>query len=211
MGKSTEVKVEKSKFAKDKDSIAIPQIHIRRVTISIVGTSPLITHAWSEKAKKQMRDKQTGAAKQKKEAKDPMADFEAAKYLDAKGRDCVPSLAFKNAIVSAARYADDMKMTMLRGALFIEGELLPIEYDECVMREDMVRVGGMSKTADIRYRPAYHGWRVSLPIQYNERALSLEQLTNLIQLAGFSIGICEWRPEKRGDFGRFALGGQVAA
>lgn len=193
--------IKKTDTTTDTKEVGVLAIKQVSTTIKIRGTSSLITHCWSEKAKKQMRDKQQKLAKTAKEAKDPKADFEGAKYKDAKGRDCVPSLAFKNAIVSAARFSDDLKMTVLRGALFIPGELLPIKFSECTMREDMVRVG--MGTADLRYRPEYHDWSIDLPIVFNAHVVSAAQVLNLLRLAGFSVGICEWRPEKNGQHGRF--------
>lgn len=94
-------------------------------------------------------------------------------------------------------------MTVIRGALFVEGDLLPLKFKSCNMREDMVRVG--MGTADLRYRPEYTDWSVDLTIEYNSNVLQAEQVLNLIRLAGFSVGICEWRPEKNGDFGRFDI------
>jgi hypothetical protein len=44
-----------------------------------------------------------------------------------------------------------------------------------------------------------------LDIQYNARAISQDQLLNLINLGGFSVGVGEWRPERSGDFGRFRV------
>lgn len=201
---ATEKKTEETK------KITPLKMEIRRVKLPIIGISPLITHAWSEKAKKQMRDKQQRGAKSGKEAKDPNADFKAAKYTDAKGNDCVPVLAFKNAIVSAARFAGkDLPMTVLRGAFFIHGDakgadgsdLVKLTYGECRMREDMVRVG--MGTADMRYRPEYTDWSVVLTLEYNEGVISVDQIVGLVKLAGFSVGICEWRPERDGQHGRF--------
>jgi hypothetical protein len=106
-------------------------------------------------------------------------------------------------MVAAARYADSMKMTHLRGAFFVIGDLIPIEYEKCIMREDPVRVG--MGTADLRYRPEYTNWRCTLTIEFNARAISAEQLLHLVKIAGFSVGICEWRPERNGQFGRFEL------
>lgn len=196
-----------SKATEDKKpeaaKVELPTINVRRLAVRVVGKTPLITHAWSEKALKQMRDKQQKRAKMAKEAKDPVAEFNGAKYLDSKGRDCVRAAFFKNAIVSACRYAEDLKMTVIRGALFVEGDLLPIQYKECVMREDTVRVG--MGTADLRYRPEYQDWAVDMVLEYNANVLTSEQVLNLVRLAGFSVGICEWRPEKNGDFGRFDI------
>jgi hypothetical protein len=188
------------------ETIKVPPMKITRIKLKVRGLTSLITHAWSEKAKKQMRDKQTKQGRTAKEAKDPVADFEAAKYR-VNGKDAVPSLAFKNAIVSAARFSDGLKMTVLRGALFIEGDWIAIDFKECRMREDMVRVG--MGTADLRYRPEYVDWSCVLPIQFNRDVISAEQIANLVTRAGFSVGICEWRPEKNGQFGRFEVEGTV--
>jgi len=124
----------------------------------------------------------------------------------------VPAGAIRNAIISAGRFADGIPMTRITGSVFFLDTLIPIEFDQCVMREDMVRVGGKGPgtgTADLRYRPEYQGWRCKLRVQFNANVISLEQLLNLIQLAGFSVGICEWRPEKKGQAGRFDIAGSA--
>jgi hypothetical protein len=84
----------------------------------------------------------------------------------------------------------------------VPGELIKIE-GEPQMREDMVRVG-MGKP-DIRYRGEFMPWTVDLPILYNARVISDEQLANLIVTAGFSVGVGEWRPEKDGSYGMWGL------
>jgi hypothetical protein len=124
----------------------------------------------------------------------------------------VPAGAFRNAIVSAGRFSDGIPMTKITGSIFFLDDLVVIDHDKCVMREDMVRVGGKGPgtgTADLRYRPEYQNWRAKLKIQFNANVISLEQLLNLVQLDGFSVGICEWRPEKKGQFGRFDISGSA--
>ena len=62
-------------MAKEKEVI-IPAINIQTAVIKVVGDSPLIMHKWSEKAKKEMLDKQMKKAKTKgHDAKDPVRDF----------------------------------------------------------------------------------------------------------------------------------------
>lgn len=191
----------KKKQAETTEVITIPQIEIGKTTIYIVGDSPLIMHKWSEKAKKQMLDKQMKVAKKGKDAKDPERDFQECIYYTPDGSYGFPSVAFKNAAVSACRFTDGTKMTVARGAFHVEGELVKIVSDEPIMREDMVRVG--MGTADIRYRAEFRNWRADIPISYNKHALSLEQIINLFNLSGFGVGVGEWRPEKDGQFGRF--------
>lgn len=67
-------------MAKEKEVI-IPAINIQTAVIKVVGDSPLIMHKWSEKAKKEMLDKQMKKAKTKgHDAKDPVRDFIDSMY-----------------------------------------------------------------------------------------------------------------------------------
>lgn len=181
--------------------VEIPRIEIERMIIRVVGDSPLVVHKWSEKAKKEMLDKQMKVAKRGREAKDPQRDFEESIYHHPDGGYGFPSIAFKSAAVDACRFTDGTKMTVARGAFHVEGEFVKVEGGEPKPREDMVRVG--MGTADIRYRAEFTNWAADIPIAYNKHALSREQIVNLFNLAGFGVGVGEWRPEKNGQFGRF--------
>lgn len=180
-------------------AIALPALNIQTIHLALIGDSPLIVHAWSEKAKKAMLDKQMKRAAKAKEAKDPEADIEACYYRFADGRFGFPTVGLKAAMVSACRFVD-AKMTVARGAFHIDGELLEI-IGTPRPREDMVRVG--MGTADIRYRPEFPDWRMPVAIKFNAAVISAEQVANLLNVAGFGVGIGEWRPERNGSFGRF--------
>jgi hypothetical protein len=54
--------------------LAAPDLRVVKITLH--GLSPLICNRWSEKAKKQMLDKQTKAASIGKAAKNPQKDYE---------------------------------------------------------------------------------------------------------------------------------------
>ena len=95
-------------------------------------------------------------------------------------------------------------MVNLQVFLHVQGSVLKIENAEPYMRTDHVRIG--VKQTDVRYRPSYPiGWSVDIPIVYDADVISIEQLLNLIERAGFSVGLCEHRPEKDGDKGMFKL------
>lgn len=204
---------------KNETEIIIPAINLKRATIKIVGDSPLITHKWSEKAKKEILDKQMKKPKTKgHEVKDPVADFIDSMYWlegepDEKteegfakaiangARFGFPAKAFKAAAVSAGYRAGLTKDKMTaRAAFHIDGELVEI-VGTPEMREDMVKVG--MGVADIRYRGYFPEWHTALKISYNASAMSLEQIVNLINLGGFACGVGEWRVERDGDFGMF--------
>lgn len=181
-----------------------PEVEV--VEIPVVGETPLIMHRWSEKARKEMLDKQTGKTRQKKAPKDPVADYEAAKYQLEDGRLAMPAVAFKAAIVDGARMFEGVKMTELRQVIHVfgEGRDQYVAVDgEPRMREDAVRVG---MTTDLRYRPEIWPWQSVLTIRYVKRMLSLDTLVHLVNAGGMG-GVGEWRPSrsKTGSYGTFRV------
>ena len=60
--------------------IELPPLNIQTLKLTLIGDSPLIVHAWSPKALKQMADKQQKKATAGREAKDPWADFCGSMY-----------------------------------------------------------------------------------------------------------------------------------
>ncbi len=201
--------------------VVIPAIDVRHATIKVVGDSPLIVHKWSEKAKKEILDKQMKKAKTKgHDAKDPVRDFiDSLYWLDGEPKEKTPE-GFENAIASGARFG--FPAVAFKAAAVAAGFRSGVTKDKVSMhaafhidnqyveivgvptiREDMVRVG--MGAADIRYRGEFLEWYALLSVRYNAAAISLEQLMNLFNLGGFACGIGEWRAEKGGAFGMFHI------
>lgn len=194
-------------------NVSIPEIKISTFSLKLVGDSPLIVHAWSEKAKRMMLEKQMKKATTGKEAKDPERDFFNSLYwLSEKpenptmedvlhARFGFPVVGFKAAAIDAGYQQGILaKKTTARGAFHILGEFAEIDGTP-IMREDMVRVG--MGTADIRYRGEFPTWSTTLMIRYNPTAMSIEQIVNLFNIGGFANGVGEWRPGKDGSYGMF--------
>lgn len=186
------------------------------VTLRNMPGSLLVVHAFAEKAKKEIRDKQQKKAKQAKEERKPTEEFLAARYVDSEGRECVPITAIKKAIITAATAFDDLTKVGLRQAVFVDcaaapgSALVPIErYDGTpavgTMREDAVTIG--INTRGLAYRPEYAEWQLRVIVEYQPRLVSEEQLLALLSHAGWGVGICEGRPEKSSalGWGRFAV------
>ncbi len=205
----------------ESNEVIIPAMNIKNATITIIGDSPLIVHKWSEKAKKEILDKQMKKARTKgHDIKDPVRDFIDSMYWlsgepEVKTEEGFaeavrngakfgfPAVAFKAAAVSAGYRAGITKNKVeMYGAFHILSEYVEIE-GEPQMREDMVVVGGVSRAADIRYRGEFPEWRATFTINYNAAAVSLEQLVNLFNMGGYYCGLGEWRVEKGGEYGRF--------
>jgi hypothetical protein len=190
--------------------ISIQKIGTETLSVPIVGLAPLIVHKFSEKAKRQMLDAMQGR-KTPKEPKNPEADYEAAFYRLDDGTYGFPVIAFKAATVGAARfYGKSISMTALRQFVFFDGEFSKEDGQKLAridgsprMREDVVRVG--MGGSDLRYRPEFTEWATRLDVTYVKSMLTRESVLSLIEAGGLGVGVGEWRPEKKGDFGTYAI------
>lgn len=204
--------------------IEIRPIEIQKATIRVVGDTPLIMHAWSEKAKREMLDKQMKKTKSAaREAKNPVEDFIRSMYwltpmptdmsedgfeqaIANGARFGFPVTAFKQASISAAYRMGWAKDKMsLRGAFYIdsdENQMVEIHSGTPIMREDMCKVG--MGVADIRFRGEFRNWYADMTISYNKNGQhTLEQIINIINAGGYVCGVGEWRPERDGQFGMY--------
>jgi len=220
-----------AKKAEQKVEINIKPLEFERVEITLEGETPLIMHAWAEKAKKEMLAAQQGTKKGKaKKIRNPVDEFINSMYWltekpeypeETSEEECMrlfdeaiergakfgfPATSFKQAaIASAYRMGWVKNMVVLRGVFFLEspwGEFLEIKSDKPVMREDMVKLA--LGTADLRYRGEFRNWSTSFVLRYLKSGeFSLENIINIINAGGQFCGAGEWRVEKDGDFGRF--------
>lgn len=200
-------------------SFQIPAPNIQTMKVRIIGTSPIIFHRWDEKAIKMILDKQLKKAQKGREAREPEKEYENSFYYNSSDQVALPARNIKQAIVGSARFLNGLPMTILRGAIFVMGDrdgFIPLLVSdkpvtrkdvltntEKWMRQDMVTVGMGS--ADIRFRGQLEEWEMEFLIKFDQDILSAEQVLNLLQRAGFSQGLGEWRPEKNGDNGCFSV------
>jgi len=185
----------------------LKQIKQVKVQMRIIGTSPLIQHAWDEKAKKIMRDKHAGKKSKDRDVRDPQGEGQRAAYYTEDGKFGIPAMALKSAVIEAAHKDIGLEKTLVRKALFLQctdrNNVLAMDCDEPEIHEDCVRVG--KGATDLRYRPYFHRWAVDLVWSVDEELLTVNDLINLVNRAGFGVGVGEWRPQKGGDFGRFEV------
>lgn len=193
-------------------TLDLQRIQDASMSIPIIGLTPVIPHCWAEKSLKLMRDKQfsgAGAARAKREPKNPEEEAENASYWLPDGRPGMPATAFKSAIVESARYFEGVTIVMLKRIIFVEGEgpqmLVPIE-GERTLREDTPRNSG--GTVDLRYRYQWSDWSAILSVRFVPKLVTLESVVALVDAAGRG-GVGDWRPgspkSNTGIFGTFRI------
>lgn len=187
-------------------------LNLKTLTVPIKGISPLIVSRFDSKSQQEILDKAPGKAKQGKKVRTPEEEYLDSLYLMSDGKTCAfPARGFKAAMVRAAQVVYEKQMVKTRTLFRIigddeTGDLVKINGNHR-MRQDMVRVGSINKTAAPRFRAEFPEWSANLTIQYIADAISEEQIIAYLNAAGFTCGIGEWRPEKSnsGSYGMFQV------
>jgi len=187
--------------------VKLTPVNMQVFSMTIEGISPLIQHSWNDKVKKILLEKKQGKKTKNRAPCDPEQEFRDATYVIKKGVYGMPVSALKSCLINAAHKDLGIEKTLVRKAVFIRcvnpDGLLPMQCSDPVMREDCVRLTGNS--TDLRYRPEFKEWRVTMEIEHDADLLKPQEIMNLFTRAGFGVGLLEWRPEKGGEYGRFQV------
>ena len=54
-------------------------------------------------------------------------------------------------------------------------------------------------------RPKFTAWEFDVETHFDKKMISEDTVRNLLTTAGSSVGLCDFRPAKRGPFGRFSI------
>lgn len=186
------------------ERITIRPVRKKHVQMRIVGSSPLIQHAWSDRNKDMMRAKHAGEKTKDRSVRNPQAEGEASVYRKKDGRYALPVTCIKAAIINAAHKDLGIEKTRVCKSLFVlcdHDKLIPMQCDEPVIQEDVVRVA--SGGSDLRYRPYFFKWSCVIDWEVDTELLSVGDLVTLVDRAGFGVGLLDWRPQCGGEYGRF--------
>ncbi len=190
--------------------IKVAAPNIKTCNFEIEGTSPLVIHRFSAKAKNMMIEDMKNpkrGTKRQREPLDPERLYNEARYVSPEGWDGFNVAAVRNAFISACRLGN-AKMTMAKLSIFVEADgrdatepqygLIRI-YGERTMSE---MIGRLPSGAPIpTYRPMYFPWRAKLKMRYDDDQFHMQDIANLLIRVGLQVGLCEGRNDSKNSAG----------
>lgn len=183
-----------------------------RVTLRIIGNTPLYFNAMSVKAKRTLLiggGKKTAA--EKKELKhDPEQEFRDSVYRLGDGPTLLgfPAPGIKGAMATAALETAGVTKTSVQRLIFLPQQKVPV-WGVPMLKMDVVRSADMAKTPDVRTRAFLPRWCAEVEIAFVMPTLSVHSIVSLLSNAGAIVGIGDFRQEKgRGSYGTFRVIGE---
>ena len=196
---------------KTETALQIDALKQGRVTLKMIGTTPLYFNSMSAKAKRTLLiggGKKTAA--EKRELKhDPEQEFRDSIYRLADGPTLLgfPAPGVKGAMATAALETAGVTKTSVNRLIFLPEQRIKV-WGKPYLKMDVVRSADMNKTPDIRTRAFLSRWCAEVDVAFVTPTLSLHSVVSLLANAGVIVGIGDFRQEKgRGSFGTFAVAG----
>lgn len=171
---------------------------MRTAVVDIKGLSPLLMHQFPMVPVE---------ALEKKTAEE---QAEIAAYRDPVTRNLyVPAVALQRCFINGATYSKGKGRGSLQknaAACLLIGpeERLSLGQQTFAVDARPIVVPA-TKGRVIRYRPRLDSWEVSFTIDYDENLLTEGQVRRIVDDSGSRVGLLDFRPEKKGPFGRFMV------
>jgi hypothetical protein len=173
---------------------------------------PTLMNRWTQKAIEQMLGKMVGK-EMPRPPKDLTAEFEASWYRNERGEVALPCRLIKAAIVEGAISTSKIvSKAELKRELRVRGFTSPIyssQGKKLTSCESLTMSVLPAKNAtggpDLRSRAIVpEGCYIDVVLDFPP-TLSPDKVMAAVDGAGTTIGLCDWRPDRGGEFGTFSI------
>lgn len=198
------------------ETIEIKRIDTKQVTVKIIGDGDLILNKMNDVSTRQLTSQRKNKAKELDVPNEWEQIITAMHWRDGKPTDfseqglinalthnapCITAFGLKKSFGDAVvRNEIDKYKTKFDNSLNIiaKGGLIPIKFTEHCIDEKLM---SPKKGSPVLVRMnRFSGWSAEFVIQFTENVYSLEQIINIINLAGFGLGIGSGRTSGYGRY-----------
>jgi hypothetical protein len=170
---------------------------MKQIELTIRGVSPLLMHRFPMEPIEAI------------EKKTPLEQARIALYEE-KGKPVVPGINLQRCLVAAAAYSKgkgrgslakfaSAALFIVEGNIALNGKTTPWVVDSRPV------VVPATRGRVVRHRPRFDTWECACVIEYDENLLTENQVRRIVDDAGQKVGLLDYRPEKKGPFGRFVV------
>ena len=170
--------------------VTAPKFEVATMEIEVTGQSPLSMNRYSEQ---DLPDKDAPAEEW----------AEHRTHRDEDNNVVFPASAFKGSIMAAARcFGKRINATGIKQNIQVLGPWIGIQFDrQTVFTTWVNQPPGARGTPAMCHRPLFHGWRARLTVTYNPIVFTAQEVFDIFEAAGQTVGIGSGRPGSVGSGG----------
>lgn len=170
----------------------------KTVKVTIEGISALLMHKFPM---------EPVAAMEKKTAAE-QAEYAAYRDPDNDGKLYLPGIAVQRALISAAVFSKGKGRASLQkpvaACVQVDPERIPLGVKDYNIDSRPVVIPA-TKGRIMRHRPRLDEWKASFTIEFDDELVTAIQLRTIVDDMGKRVGLLDFRPERKGSFGRCAV------
>jgi hypothetical protein len=176
---------------------------VERISVRITGQTPLLVNRFYEEAQAEAT---SGTHSRSRDRPSPEEDAANRLYRLTDGSIYFPAENLRQSIITAAgRHKIGRRSATfdLAAALLIEPVAMPLRGEWSVDARPVVIPATRGRV--LRYRPIFAEWSIEATLQVDTRLVDIKLLRRVVDDAGDYVGIGDFRPARKGPYGRFVV------
>lgn len=181
------------------------------INVKIQGVTPLLMNRFTEEAEIKVSSGVSTVTVGKKGT--PREQAEKKAYIDTEGNLYIPGPNIFSCLIQAGKFhkAGKSKVTTAKNSLVPAG--IAIREIVCPLNTKDFEVDSRSVVIPstggriMAHRPRLDEWGVSFTLDVDDAMFSPEFVRQLVDDAGSKIGLGDFRPDRKGPFGKFVVVG----
>lgn len=175
---------------------------MKEYNVEIEGTTSLLFNRFVEASIDSQVKKRSGATKEHK--------IEDKLYKSEDGKIYTPSTHLMGMLVNAGK---NFKVQGKGKSTYSKllGSSVEVNPDAIVHKIQAWKpfaisaVNPMTKGRMMVIRPMMERWKLAFSVKFNEEDIPTDVMKNILDFGGQYVGIGDWRPEKKGKYGKFMV------
>lgn len=170
----------------------------KSVSVTIKGISPLLMHRYPLVPIEAIE----------KKSPEEQAELAAYRIPGDSQQLYVPGTAIQRSLVGAATFSKGKGRSSLQksvaACVLVSPEYIGLGQTEYAIDARAVVIPA-TKGRVVRYRPRLDRWEGTFTIDYDDTLVTENQLRRVVDDDGTRVGLLDFRPERKGPFGRFMV------
>lgn len=174
----------------------------KEIKVTIQGTSPLLFNRFIDASIEGKTKRKAGAEKEQ--------DVEKKLYLTEQGKIYTPATHIIGTLINASKNFQikgkgKSTYSKLVGSSVEVKEEAIVHKNQKWEKYSISAVNPMTRGRMIVVRPRLNEWSLTFTLILKDEGISVETIKEILDYAGIYTGIGDWRPEKKGKFGKFMV------
>jgi hypothetical protein len=180
------------------------------IDVTIQGVTPLLCNKFGDESEQKIES--GGGSTFTGDPGSPREQAERKLYVGLAGKPIIPQPNLFRCIIDAGIFfkigqskVTTQKSSLIPACVEIDGVELPLESREGWQVDSRAIRNPVTGGRRLCHRPVFNDWRISCTIILDRSMMSAKMLREVVDAAGKKIGLGDFRPSRKGPFGKFVV------